>query len=346
MSIWQVASNVADIKKNHGPRYRSPRAYEPNSKTKHKTPKWKQWLHWPTPFGSIEHLEANLCGQEAIVELEMFGMMAANFFIANFLPDPKELTRNWLTGKWRCGLRFDYNLGEVAIDDIKAASPLDIIWSDGNAARVVAGSLLPVLETFYVMWAAGTAFAALSMFNTVLIELAACDSDPYAVNLALGDISLNVANGTGAFNGYNIISDPHNLSNKLDGFVLLTEGAADFMAFGHVTSFGKIVDSCKIYWNGLDDSYGFVQLGGILPGETKAWKLRGSLNPTAGQVVQVAMDIVQHGASIAATFGDCVRLTVNQHAVEKTHTAAPRYHDRRCWAANAPPMDATPTPVG
>lgn len=345
MSLWQVIEGAQHLNRTHGPAFHAKRPHDPHDKTRYKQSKISKYTHWPNPFGKVESIERTMCGSEHRFNIRQFGMLAGSFFIANFVPDPKEVTRKWLTNQYRCGLKFDFNFGDpVEVPDAPVASPLSLIWTD-DVLSVYSGSLLPVLEAAYIVWEAGTIVAAMQMYTSVLIEMAACDANEFASNMALGEGEFAADVDGGSPNFYTVLDDPAHIAGPIDGDYLMVTQAGTAECFGHIRSFGRFVDSWEVHWNGTAMSSESVSGGSLAPGESAAWHLSGSQVDPNGGICQPVFTIHQHGPSIAPTQVTVTRFSFNQANNDRLRHLQPRHHDPRCWAPNQPPIISNPLPL-
>jgi len=350
--MWQTVSGIQRLKNTHGPGwYDTGKPFRDahhnpgivgNPRSRYQLRGYLNYNHWPNPFGQLRDINMTICGPQTILDLWFWGNMAGSFWWQNFVPSPRELERKWLTNKYRCGFFLEATpINEEFGPESAIRSPFDILWKDGPHV-VIGGIIQPVINGLFYLWVAGTAFNALSQFQTVLVELAACAEDEDSALMALGDADFTGNGGVGGLVAYTIISDPQGVAGALNGDYLMLHDQATYHAYGHVTSFGKFVDSCRIEWSGHLCSNETVELGAISPGETKAWAISGYKTDLGHGDVTIKVTIVQHGVSIAPTFVDCVRFSYTAH--DASHQGPPRDRraDPRCWADNMPELAISP----
>lgn len=346
MSMWQIVSKSKKLKNRYGPGANWPTFhYWPH----HDRQPWKpperkgilKYTHWPNPFGELREINAMICGPEVVLDLKFWGRMAGAFYVSNFVPSPVELTRRWLTGQYRCGVGFDlFPFKEVPFPG-KAWGPLDILWTDGRASRALAGSFSPIMQGLFYLWAAGTAYNALQQWSTVMLEMASCDANEFDANMATGDADFTGTGGTGAPNGYSIISDPAGMANALDGFYNVLEAHANSVAFGEIISLGKAIDNVRIEWLGFTWSDEVYNSGPIEPFGRVSWILTGSKVLATHGTVQVKCTVTQSNLPISATVVTCTRFSVSRSAPPGPNVPPILNPDSRCFGPNMPYLEVT-----
>jgi hypothetical protein len=146
----------------------------------------------------VKRIDILACEGTVEAMIEMYAIAYGEWFWTSFIPSPREITRKTFTGGYRCGFYLD----------VKVKSPLDIVWRDGSAARVLGEVLRPLTTGLFYMWAASTVWEALNIWSTLGYAMEACDWDGNTTTIANGvaPIQTNPTIGAPAFG--EIIYDP------------------------------------------------------------------------------------------------------------------------------------------
>jgi len=229
--MWQTVSNIQRLKNTHGPGwYDTGKPFRDahhnpgivgNPRSRYQLRHYLNYNHWPNPFGKLQDINQLVCDQEQIIRLQFWGKMAGSFWFQNMFPSPRELERKWLTGSYRCGFVLEAAPLEAELGaESGIRSPFEILWRKGPLV-VIRGIINPAITAAYYMWVAGTAFNALSQFQSVILKLATCGLNENLTNFALGDASFPSHGGVGTCTGFDEISDPGHYGNAGIGSVLL-----------------------------------------------------------------------------------------------------------------------------
>jgi len=325
MSMWDIVGEAT----GHGG-YKQPTARQK---------RLRKYTHWPNPFGKMEDITVLACNPVPYVRAKMWGQAAGFWWFSNFVPSPTELFRNWLTGRYRCGVRFDYPSDAGARKQGRFKGPLDLIWTDGKASLVAAETLRPVLTGLWYLWATGTAWDALQQFSTVQAAIEACDDGIEEVILAHGEADFYYDGNSGAPTSYQEIHDPFHRYDSPNSFFHHDAGPLSTYAFGDITAVSQTVD----YWRiqvGPDDMTSTIAEGGqINPGEVVNWSVEGGEAYFRDSAIGISCDIVQHGTGLAPTKVHVKRWLSSTRPYQNENEPRPwPIVSPGCFAPNQPPF--------
>jgi hypothetical protein len=144
---------------------------------------------WPNPFNcGIKKLTSWQCGQYVEIDAWLVAGCIGKWWWSNFVPTFNELTRKLVSGSYKCGFYAG----------TKAKSPLDIIWEDGSASRVTGEILGPFATGLFYMWAAQTAYDALSMWTSLLYAEDAGKITDHSILIPAGKGDIRFDSSTGS----------------------------------------------------------------------------------------------------------------------------------------------------
>lgn len=147
---------------------------------------------WPNPFRNlVQDINVLACEDSWQAMFKMYAYGFGNWFFSNFIPSPYELTRKTFTGSYKCGF----------YSRIRIKSPLDVIWKDAGASRVLQGALRPVTTGLFYIWGMQTALDAIQTWSTIQYAMEMCDWDGNTTTLseAIAPIQTNPSTGGVAF---------------------------------------------------------------------------------------------------------------------------------------------------
>jgi len=166
-----------------------------------KPPKWAKYTKWPNPFVMLmKAINVTACEDHWLALVEFYGLTAAAFWFANFLPSPVELTRKLTMGSYKCGC-FGVPI---------KGGPLDLIWTDKSASKALIGMSSPITTGLFYWWAGQTAYTALDTWHSVIQQAELCDTEGTECIIKDGDAP--ITGGEGDFDGeaalYSVVYDP------------------------------------------------------------------------------------------------------------------------------------------
>jgi len=289
--MWDM---VNELKKKPPP---PPTGYAREWKPKPKN----KYTHWPQPFGKVQDLEVLACNPTPYVRARVWGQAFTQWWFANFIPSPTELYRNWLTGRYRCGMKFEFPAETGRGAGPRMRGPLDIIWTDGRASLVAAETLRPVLTGLWYLWATGTAWDALQRASSVIAAIEACDDGIEEVVLAHGEGDFYYDGNAGSPTSYQTIHDPYDRYQSPNSFFTHLDGPISSYAFGDITAVSQTVDYWSVELTPDDLPATKVEGGTINPGEVVNWSVEGGASHFRTSAIGIRVVIVQHGSGLAPT---------------------------------------------
>jgi len=261
---------------------------------------------WPDPFrNTVKKIDVLACEDTWQAKVEMYLSAFGQWFWSSFVPSPVELTRKTLTGSYKCGFYLK----------TKFRSPLDIVWRDGSVSQMLMEVFRPVTTGLFYLWAAETAFEAMSTWTSIVYAMERCDLENNECLLrdGLSPMPQGLHSGNSAF--MSVIWDPR-------GWGVINDGAIDCGASGHVTAFacgyietnGHTVNDCSVALYNGTNIIAQVDLGNIGAGDVKPWSVSydGAIASNVLQPFYTAD--VQPNPIIPAAF-ICTRFTVKNHEV-------------------------------
>jgi len=272
----------------------------------------RKFTHWPDPFkGMVKNIEVWACEDTWQAYIEIAGAEFLDWFWTNLVPSPVELLRKSVTGSYKCGFYL--------LDHLH--SPLDIVWKDGSASRILAEITSPVVKGLFYLWAAETTFNALSRYSSVLYAFDMCDATKNECLLGNGHSGL----GTGYTDGTSVfmtkIYDPNSWGNTADGGVNIPVRAhVSCRAVGYIQSRSCTMSGVNLYIGQggvhLVDQY----VGDIGLNETRYFVLsyEGTLDP--GEIAP-AIQATSTGNPLGDPLFLVTRLTVreSEQPLDKSH---------------------------
>jgi len=237
----------------------------------------QKWSHWPTPhLGFVTSIEVLACNHTWQAKVAMYGIAAAEWAWSNIVPSPIELARKTLTGSYKCGFYLHAGF----------KSPLDVIWKDASKSKFLLEVTSPITTGFFYIWAATSAYEALSKWNSLIYAMAMCDTDTHS---CLVDSAMNLetaANISGDLSWPHEIYDPNDWHEPNGGFIGIPEEAyVTANAFGYVRTDNIMVDDVKVEIKVNGTTVSQVSLGNMGQESEAPWSLEYSHLASAGNVV-------------------------------------------------------------
>lgn len=297
---------------------------------------YHKYHQWPNPTRNmVADIRVLACEDTWQAKVKMYGEAAAHWAWSVFVPQPTEIIRKTVTGSYKCG----FYLG------LKWKSPLDIIPGPTKDAPNIYGKPFlttseglaeitrPLVSGLFYLWAAGSAYEALSTWQSLVYAGEMCDLQHNECLLADGIGEFFNTGGTGEPNQYVVLHDPNGWHPAFSGFVNVPEACyLQFDAIGTVDMGGADASVFDVYINGIPGGPGaqesIVHLGPLHPGEHRDWSLSwgGFVVPT---VVAVEANVVQTAGPLQRSTLVCKRLTV-------TESPAPRPNNCVLWTPPDP----------
>ncbi len=274
---------------------------------------------WPNPTKNmVADIRVLACEDTWQAKIKMYGEAAANWAWSVFVPQPTEIERKTVTGSYKCG----FYLG------LKVKSPIDIIpgaTTDApnifgkpflSSSEMFAEIARPAVTGLFYLWAAASAYEALSSWQTMVYAGEMCDLQHNECLLADGIGSFFNDGGLGEPNQYVVLHDPNGWHPSFSGFINIPEACwlqAD--AIGTLDTGGAHITSCDIFLG--DGSSPFpgqesvVHFGPLPAGTRVTWSLSwgGFIDPT---VCAVTANIVQTAGPFQRSTLTCKRFTVTE----------------------------------
>jgi len=291
MSMWQIAEAFKN----------NPQYQDRPGKTRLQR-RLKKFTHWPNPFGQIKDITVVACSPDPMVLVTMWSNVIASFWWSNFVPSPTELFRNWLTGRYRCGMTFDFPGDNTTRKQGQLWGPLDVIWSDGSASLVASESLRPVLQGAWFLWATGTAFSALQQYSTIMAKIEACDDESENCILASGQADLPFASMSGSPVAWTEINDPLDAYSPPGSSIHHERGPISTNLYGVIGSLGNTIDYVRVEFDPSDLNGTIWESGGIGPGEKESFSISAGDADFRTSNITPKVTIVQHGPMLSPSY--------------------------------------------
>lgn len=228
----------------------------------------KKWPRFANFFPWVKNAIVLSCSPNLLVKFELATDLIGHWWFSNFVPQPSEIVRKFLTGKMKHGYFF--------LPD--TPSPLDIIWTNSEASELLAELTGPLVTGFYYMWLMQTSITAMNTFALLPLLFAGCPDNLDDTYLAEGNASFagNPFHGAAVF--YDVIQDAHNRYQDPGATVLLPVGPANSFAAGTFFALGNTLTNVEVYMGGVTIPEFVVPIGDLNPGETKDWSITWSYN--------------------------------------------------------------------
>lgn len=286
-----------------------------------------KWPKFPSPFPWISDVRVLACEKDLLIEIENIASIAGQWVFSTFVPQPSEIVRKFLTGKTKKGY-FGLPL-EFA--------PLDILWTSGDATKILATITAPLAEGLYFLWLQQTAVTALQSAQMVGMLFEACPDSSDETLVADGLADTFTGSGSGGLPLWTTIQDPHGRYNS-PGANMTTKGHwCNMSIHGYVHSASEDISSMKVQFTKQGVMFAELDMGHLTPGTITPFSLSGSTacNPTdlvANNFIKV---VASHGVAGAQYIG--TRWTMNSNPANP-HNSNPLYPHApdSCYAPNQP----------
>jgi len=249
---------------------------------------YRRFSRFPDPTRNmVSDIRVLACEDTFQAKITMYGEAAMHWAWSVFVPQPTEIVRKTLTGGYKCG----FYLG------LKVKSPIDLIpGTVFEAPNIYGRPFLKVSEVFaeiarpavtglFYMWAAGSAFEALSTWQSLVYAAEMCDLQQNECLLADGIGTIATLNGIGEPNQYVVLYDPNGWHPNFSGFIHVPAACwLQVDAVGTLDMGGATATHFDVYINGIPagGQQSLVHLGALAPGGHAEWSLSwgGFVNPT------------------------------------------------------------------
>lgn len=292
-----------------------------------------KWPHDPELFPFIKDIRVLACEKDLVVQIENIGRLAGHWWYSNFVPQPSEVVRKFVTGKTKKGY-FGLPL-EFA--------PLDIIWTSGKATKIVASIAGPLAEGLYYIWLEQLALSALQTTQMIGLLFTACPDTADETLLADGLAVTFVGSGIGSLPLWQTIQDPLGRYNA-PGATLTAKGNwCNMHMMGYVHAASEHIASLDIDLTNQGISFAHVELGELLPGTITPFHIFGSCGTTNPATIsnRFTKNVISSGASGATYVG--TRLTFNSNFLNPEYQSRnPYYNPCSARFPNAPALLQTP----
>jgi len=292
---------------------------------------YRRFSRFPDPTRNmVSDIRVLACEDTFQAKITMYGEAAMHWAWSVFVPQPTEIVRKTLTGGYKCG----FYLG------LKVKSPIDLIpGTVFEAPNIYGRPFLKVSEVFaeiarpavtglFYMWAAGSAFEALSTWQSLVYAAEMCDLQQNECLLADGIGEFFNTGGVGEPNAYVVLHDPNGWHPSFSGFIHVPNACwLQVDAVGTVDMGGANATQFDVYINGLPGGAGgqssIVHLGALGPGAHRDWSLSwgGFVTPTD---VAIEANVIQTAGPFQRSTLVCKRFTV-------TESPAPRQSPCIVW---------------
>jgi len=284
-----------------------------------------RWNHWPNPFDNmVKKIEVLACEDTFQAKLEMLGIGFGNWFWSSFIPSPIELTRKTATGSYKCGF----------YSKLKFKSPLDIIWRDGRTSKGLGEIIRPVTSGLFYMWAASTAWEAMSTWTSMVYAMEMCEADNRECLLRDGNGTFPVGTTEGNPALYTVMHDPQGVYGDPGGFINVGQtSSVNTHAYGYLVANGHEVSN--------------IEYGVIVNGIIRTLGIGGDLHPFE----QLPLEWEWAGTMEAGAFAPWIKCTVAAGGILPVELFMRRWTSRVVpsagpvdWGGNvrAPDVDKTP----
>jgi len=265
---------------------------------------------WPNPFTNmVRDIEVIACEDTFQAKIKMYGSEFGDWFFSQIVPSPVEIFRKTMTGGYKCGFYIP----------LKIRSPLDIVWKDKIASKLLAEVHRPVLTGFFFIWAAETVLDALSRWQTLQYAMQMCEADRRECLMMGGKSPLAIGHNDGGAALSTVLWDPLNIAQETDTAINVQEPVAITMnAFGFLVSDGCTINNAEVYMfaNGVEVAN--QSLGSVGPGQVVPFSLAISGNYGVGTVQpRIRGDVT--GSALAPPVFRVDRFTGRLHAPAVPH---------------------------
>ncbi len=274
----------------------------------------RKFTHWPDPFkGMVKNIDVWACEGTWQAYIEIAGAEFGDWFWTNFVPSPVELLRKSVTGSYKCGFYL--------LDHLN--SPLDIVWRDGSVSAGLAEITSPAVVGLFYLWAAETAYNALSRWSTVLYAFDMCGATRNEALSGNGSVGLGTGYTIGTCPFQTSIYDPNHWLNVADGSVNVpVRSWVSLRVVGYVQSRSCVMTGVSVFFPYGPDRLGSVSLGDFGIAEQKSFTLSfdGYLDPCE---IGPAIEAISTGNPL----GDPL-FKVERFTTRETHDRPDKSH---CW---------------
>jgi hypothetical protein len=217
--------------------------------------------------------------------------------------------RKTLTGSYKCG----FYLG------VEFKSPLDIVWQDGSASRMLLEVVRPVTTGLFYMWALSSLFEALSAWQTIVYAQQMCDLTRNECLLANGNGSFYTNGGTGDPGFYTPLWDPNHWHSPFGASISIPVAAfVTGDAYGYVRSTINNVTRMRISLigpgHGTDNPLDYKEYAGFPNNTTESWDFHWSGQLGVGEL-GIRVDVTMDAPALAHLDIFVTRLTVRESPV-------------------------------
>jgi len=262
-----------------------------------------KWPKFPSLFPWVSDIRVLACEKDLLVQIENAGNLIGQWLYSTFVPQPSEVARKFLTGKTKKGY-FGLPL-EFA--------PLDIIWTSGDATKILATITSPLATGLYYLWLMQTSISALQTAQMVGLLLSACPDNADETLLADGLAFSFIGTGDGSLPLWQTIQDPHHRYNS-PGSNCTAKGVwINASMHGYVHSASEDIASLDISLTRQGQPFQTVSLGAMHPGTIRGFSISGSTATQPGDIISSNFHKVVNssGASGAEYVG--IRWTMNSN---------------------------------
>lgn len=204
-----------------------------------KAVKKKWYKKWPDPTKNwAKDMKILACQHTFQARVDFFALGAMTFFWNTAVPQPNEIIRKTVTGSYKCGFYFG----------MRFPSPLELFF-DPRTVKVIAEMLRPAVTGLWFMWAAGSAWDALSQWQQMMGMIEDCEDLHGECLLKEGIGDLYTQDPEGSPGSYTEIYDPYNLYQSPGGAIVLNiPRGVQMDAWGYFSTGGGTTHWVEIYF--------------------------------------------------------------------------------------------------
>jgi len=223
---------------------------------------YRKYHHWPNPYKFfMQDMEILSCGPTFQAKVKYVGSEIFNFWFTNFVPSMVEIERRIVMGKYKCGF----------VLKARDKGRVGIIWKNPAIRTAVIEMSNPWLSGLFYMWAAQTAYDAITTWQSMVLKMSQCGADPHATMIRDGISLLGYGHNDGGAALGDTIQDPEGrASETITGVNCLGGEIWTGNAFGYYLGNNCSSDNVEVFWryNGEEHSHqfiGHVPIGGVIP---------------------------------------------------------------------------------